>query len=87
MQTISNTIVTQSEYDCERDAPYRIKLGNRLFMTTKREIHKIVRVLWDRVSKGSDIPRLLEENKYLFKECDPILKQPDELVQKDMSSR
>lgn len=49
-----------------------LKLGDRIVVTDKEEIEKVVLFIRPRVNKFSDIIPLLTEYKYMFKNCDPI---------------
>ena len=49
-----------------------LELGGRIFETTREEMEKVALLMRPYMNKFSDIPRLMEEHKYLFKNCDPI---------------
>lgn len=55
--------------------PKRIRIGNRLIDTCDKEIVEILMMIRDRIYKGSDIPHLLEEHIYLFKDGDPVYRK------------
>lgn len=49
-----------------------IQLGDRIFETTEEEINKVALGIRPYIVKFSDVPKLMEEHKYLFSNCDPI---------------
>ena len=55
----------------EEDIIVKLKDGRKI-VTTNNELDRIILALRERVVKFSDVPKLLTEHSYLFRNCDPI---------------